>query len=62
MLEIHFPPAVYFDVGVTGDSLEVKFSLVGSTTERRWNILVSQMACTDPWRCSGLNHPDMAIV
>jgi len=40
---------MYFDAGTTGDSLELTFSLVG-TTERQWNILVSQIACTDPWR------------
>ena len=37
-------------MGVAGDSLEVKFDLVGSSTERKWNILVTQLACTDPWR------------
>ena len=42
--------AVYFDVGVTGDSLELTFSLVGDSTSRQWNILVTQLACTDPWR------------
>ena len=41
---------VYFDVGVTGDSLELTFSLVGDSTSRQWNILVTQLACTDPWR------------
>jgi len=41
---------MYFDAGTTGDSLELTFSLVGSTTARQWNILVSQIACTDPWR------------
>ena len=41
---------MYFDVGVTGDSLELTFSLVGDSTSRQWNILVTQLACTDPWR------------
>ena len=42
--------SVYFDVGVAGDSLELTFSLTGSTTKRQWNILVTQLACSDPWR------------
>ena len=42
--------SVYFDVGVAGDSLEVTFSLTGSTTSRQWNILVTQLGCSDPWR------------
>jgi len=41
---------MYFDLGVTGDSLEIDIATVGSTTTRTWNILVSQLACTDPWR------------
>ena len=41
---------MYFDVGVAGDSLELTFSLTGSTTNRQWNILVTQLACSDPWR------------
>jgi len=41
---------MYFDLGVTGDSLEIDIALVGSTTTRTWNILVTQLACTDPWR------------
>lgn len=41
---------MYFDAGTSGDSLELTFSLVGTSTERQWNILVSQIACTDPWR------------
>jgi hypothetical protein len=49
---------VYFDVGTTGDSLELAFSLVGSS-DRRWNILVTQLACTDPWRCP--THPSLRL-
>jgi len=41
---------MYFDAGTSGDSLELTFSLVGSSTARQWNILVTQIACTDPWR------------
>ena len=41
---------VYFDVGVTGDSLELTFSLVGDAQQRQWNILVTQIGCNDPWR------------
>ena len=37
-------------MGVAGDSLELTFSLTGSTTKRQWNILVTQLACSDPWR------------
>ena len=44
-----FYRSVYFDAGTDGDSLELTFSLIG-TSERLWNILVTQMACTDPWR------------
>ena len=45
--DLNFP--VYFDVGVAGDSLEMNINLVGSSA-RLWNILVTQLACTDPWR------------
>lgn len=41
---------MYFDVGVTGDSLELTFSLVGDAQQRQWNILVTQIGCNDPWR------------
>lgn len=40
---------MYFDVGTDEDSLEINLNLVG-TSDREWNILVSQIACTDPWR------------
>ena len=36
---------------ITEDSGQIIFPLqVGSTTTRTWNILVTQLACTDPWR------------
>ena len=32
------------------NSWPVYIAKVGSTTSRAWNILVTQLACTDPWR------------
>jgi len=40
---------MYYEVGSEGDTLEVSISLTG-TDDRRWNILVSQICCNDPWR------------
>jgi len=41
---------MYYEVGSSGDSVQLDISLTGTTDDRSWNILVSQIACTDPWR------------
>jgi len=40
---------MYYEVGTAGDTVQIDMSLKGST-DRQWNILVSQISCTWPWR------------
>jgi len=40
---------MYYEVGTTGDTLELSISLVG-TTNRYWSIQVTQISCKSPWR------------
>ena len=43
---------MYYEVGSPGDTVTLDISLTGSVLERKWNILATQIACTDPWRFS----------